>query len=982
MSEETQRKLKRIYRDVDDIDLFPGAMAERPVSGGLVGSTFACILAQQFSNLRKGDRFWYENGGFESSFTLAQLQQIRRVTLARMLCDNLDGIDTLQPFVFLTADNDRNYRVPCDSEYILHLDLKPWTEHRKQEQYHHEKPTDHQHLSSHHTPSYPSYQKPTPSYHHTTTPSYEEHQPSYLIDIELQPPPKPHEENKPTYLIDTNFQGKPTKPQNLYTSSMHPKPDEHKPTYLIDESFQQTERPTSKRPSGYKPSNSAHLAMEHKQPDYNNHNQGHDHGAELPSKLETRPPGDYHHHHQEEYSQSETEPTGGHNHLSIFEHYGGHNPHKPHKEYPSNHYEPVHHKPHYEQQTTDKPHSEYPHHKPHDEYPSYSKPHYEHTTHSKPYDEYPSYSKPHYEHTTHSKPYDEYPSYSKPHYEHTTHSKPYDEYPSYSKPHYEHTTQSTPHYEFPNSKPHYGHTSQSKPYNEHTSHYKPQYVYTFNIPHTTISSKPHYEHTSFTKPSDNKDIPSTLDYNKYKPHPSKPSSHQDGSYSVVTRPPYKEQHYSGTYSSAGRPSYEKPSSGYHHTSYSYIEVFNEPTYYYLEDSKVVGNAHRSPEKATLDPGLLDFKSSMMQTNSSSMEQEPRTSLGDSDIVPPDDVNSYAGLTTFTGDTTSENNETVNFVTIKGNIVSINATPDEKRKIMVFSSRINITEDANVNNNVPNTSILHSEKQVTTMENINAIVTENITKSDNTTTIMNARNTTELNNTEFGNTMDNITNSSKINITNLENNNNFIITAIAKQNKTDSTKTTNNSTNSSIGIEHSITENNIHLDNININLGTQPNNTRNNNTANENVESITEQTKTAYDSTIFHIDKIDTNVTNVNNIINTNTDIQMNTGEQTTTVTKITQQDMNINTNTETSQETVLKTDMTIHELTPNTTYAESYTAYAIITENENEWIFTKEEDDGSFIIPEMPSITSDPMALKELPRPMKFENEETGRGLV
>jgi peroxidase len=54
-----------------------------------------------------GDRFWYENGGFESSFTLAQLQQIRRLTLARILCDNLDGIDTLQPFVFLTVDDDR-----------------------------------------------------------------------------------------------------------------------------------------------------------------------------------------------------------------------------------------------------------------------------------------------------------------------------------------------------------------------------------------------------------------------------------------------------------------------------------------------------------------------------------------------------------------------------------------------------------------------------------------------------------------------------------------------------------------------------------------------------------------------------------------------------------------------------------------------------------------------------------------------------------
>jgi hypothetical protein len=46
-------------RDVDDIDLFPGAMAERPVYGGLVGPTFACILAQQFSNLRKGSTVLY-----------------------------------------------------------------------------------------------------------------------------------------------------------------------------------------------------------------------------------------------------------------------------------------------------------------------------------------------------------------------------------------------------------------------------------------------------------------------------------------------------------------------------------------------------------------------------------------------------------------------------------------------------------------------------------------------------------------------------------------------------------------------------------------------------------------------------------------------------------------------------------------------------------------------------------------------------------
>lgn len=120
--------MQELYRHIDDLDLFTAGMAERPVIGGLVGPTFACIIAQQFSNIRKGDRFWYENGGLESSFTPAQLQQIRRISLAQVLCKTLDTIDTIQPFAFMTADKERNERISCDSGFISNFDLSPWTE--------------------------------------------------------------------------------------------------------------------------------------------------------------------------------------------------------------------------------------------------------------------------------------------------------------------------------------------------------------------------------------------------------------------------------------------------------------------------------------------------------------------------------------------------------------------------------------------------------------------------------------------------------------------------------------------------------------------------------------------------------------------------------------------------------------------------------------------------------------------------------------
>lgn len=124
---DTGRRIQQGYRTVDDVDLFVAGIAERPVIGGLVGPTFACIIAQQFSNLRKGDRFWYENSKFESSFTPAQLQSIRQVSLAQLICRSL-GSGTLQPHVFLPHDIETNERRLCGTGSLAPIDLKPWLE--------------------------------------------------------------------------------------------------------------------------------------------------------------------------------------------------------------------------------------------------------------------------------------------------------------------------------------------------------------------------------------------------------------------------------------------------------------------------------------------------------------------------------------------------------------------------------------------------------------------------------------------------------------------------------------------------------------------------------------------------------------------------------------------------------------------------------------------------------------------------------------
>ena len=55
-----------------DIDVYAGGLLEQHSSGSVTGDLFKEINAEQFLRLKVGDRFWYENGGTEHSFTIGK----------------------------------------------------------------------------------------------------------------------------------------------------------------------------------------------------------------------------------------------------------------------------------------------------------------------------------------------------------------------------------------------------------------------------------------------------------------------------------------------------------------------------------------------------------------------------------------------------------------------------------------------------------------------------------------------------------------------------------------------------------------------------------------------------------------------------------------------------------------------------------------------------------------------------------------------
>lgn len=95
-----------VYQSPDDIDLWIGGLIESARGDGLVGPTFGDIIADQFSKFRQGDRYFYEHNPEinPGAFTPDQLTEIKKTSVARLICDNSDGIQAQSPKAFVRPE--------------------------------------------------------------------------------------------------------------------------------------------------------------------------------------------------------------------------------------------------------------------------------------------------------------------------------------------------------------------------------------------------------------------------------------------------------------------------------------------------------------------------------------------------------------------------------------------------------------------------------------------------------------------------------------------------------------------------------------------------------------------------------------------------------------------------------------------------------------------------------------------------------------
>jgi len=169
MTPEDVQKLKYLYKSVDDVDLFVGGSLEKLFPDSLLGQVFWCIVGYQFQKQKVSDRYWYDLGGQPHSFTIHQLNEIRKMSLSRLICQTT-GVYRIQPLSFRSPKEYVNPIVDCDEYNLIpDMSLAPWKE-VPYKQYHHQSRIEYLHVPKIYKPD--KYPLPPPPSPHGYDPRY------------------------------------------------------------------------------------------------------------------------------------------------------------------------------------------------------------------------------------------------------------------------------------------------------------------------------------------------------------------------------------------------------------------------------------------------------------------------------------------------------------------------------------------------------------------------------------------------------------------------------------------------------------------------------------------------------------------------------------------------------------------------------------------------------------------------------------------
>lgn len=99
---DVANELENAYLDLNDIDPWVGMLAEHHMPNALFGETVMKIMELQFTGLREGDRFYYEN---DAALSQDEKDEIAATTM-RMVVMRNTGIELMQENVFLAMPHD------------------------------------------------------------------------------------------------------------------------------------------------------------------------------------------------------------------------------------------------------------------------------------------------------------------------------------------------------------------------------------------------------------------------------------------------------------------------------------------------------------------------------------------------------------------------------------------------------------------------------------------------------------------------------------------------------------------------------------------------------------------------------------------------------------------------------------------------------------------------------------------------------------